>query len=83
MFTAKPRSVSIGAFAALDDESLVQNRCFLYHLVGGGTGTWDVPIGGMGVYEVHADGSLHRVEDAPDKLPRKITSLDELRQISD
>lgn len=42
-----------------------------------------VPIGGMGVYEVHADGSLHRVEDAPDKPPRKITSLDELRQISD
>ncbi|MFB1294877.1 phytoene desaturase family protein [Mycobacterium sp. pW049] len=38
----------IGTFAALDDESLVQNRCFLYHLVGGGTGAWDVPIGGMG-----------------------------------
>lgn len=22
--------------------------CFLYHLLGGGTGEWDVPIGGMG-----------------------------------
>ncbi len=38
----------IGTFAAMDDESLVQNRCFLYHLIGGGTGAWDVPIGGMG-----------------------------------
>lgn len=38
----------IGTFAAVDDESLIQNRCFLYHLVGGGTGAWDVPIGGMG-----------------------------------
>ncbi|KAF2417710.1 phytoene dehydrogenase [Tothia fuscella] len=24
------------------------NRCFLYHVIGGGTGLWDVPIGGMG-----------------------------------
>lgn len=38
----------IGTFARLDDESLQQNICFLYHLLGGGTGEWDVPIGGMG-----------------------------------
>ena len=38
----------IGTFARLDDPSLVQNVCFLYHLLGGGTGDWDVPIGGMG-----------------------------------
>lgn len=38
----------IGTFADLHDESLAQNRCFLYHLIGGGTGDWDVPIGGMG-----------------------------------
>ena len=38
----------IGTFARMDDESLAQNRCFLYHLIGGGTGDWDVPIGGMG-----------------------------------
>ncbi|MCF6376873.1 NAD(P)/FAD-dependent oxidoreductase [Nocardioides KLBMP 9356] len=38
----------IGTFASLDDSSLVQNRCFLYHLVGNGTGEWRVPIGGMG-----------------------------------
>ena len=38
----------IGTFARLDDPSLEQNICFLYHLLGGGTGDWDVPIGGMG-----------------------------------
>ncbi|QNN53448.1 phytoene desaturase family protein [Nocardioides mesophilus] len=38
----------IGTFAGMNDESLVQNRCFLYHLVGNGTGEWRVPVGGMG-----------------------------------
>ncbi len=38
----------IGTFARVDDASLEQNICFLYHLLGGGTGDWDVPIGGMG-----------------------------------
>ncbi|MFJ2742354.1 phytoene desaturase family protein [Streptomyces sp. NPDC087440] len=38
----------IGTFADAHDPSLVQNRCFLYHVVGGGTGDWDVPVGGMG-----------------------------------
>ena len=38
----------IGTFASLDDPRLVQNRCFLYHLIGNGTGEWRVPVGGMG-----------------------------------
>jgi phytoene dehydrogenase-like protein len=38
----------IGTFAGLRDPSLLQNRCFLYHLVGNGTGEWRVPVGGMG-----------------------------------
>ncbi|WP_084730306.1 phytoene desaturase family protein [Mycolicibacterium elephantis] len=38
----------IGTFARTDDPSLIQNVCFLYHLLGGGTGDWDVPVGGMG-----------------------------------
>lgn len=38
----------IGTFARLDDDSLVQNVCFLYHVLGGGSGHWDVPVGGMG-----------------------------------
>ncbi|MFJ6838385.1 phytoene desaturase family protein [Streptomyces sp. NPDC091209] len=38
----------IGTFADAHDTSLRQNRCFLYHVIGGGTGAWDVPVGGMG-----------------------------------
>jgi phytoene dehydrogenase-like protein len=47
----------IGTFASVDDPSLVQNICFLYHVIGGGTGDWDVPIGGMGA----VTGELVRV----------------------
>ncbi|WAX81514.1 phytoene desaturase family protein [Streptomyces sp. KMM 9044] len=38
----------IGTFADAHDPTLEQNRCFLYHVIGGGTGDWDVPVGGMG-----------------------------------
>jgi len=38
----------IGTFAAMDSPDLRQNRCFLYHVIGNGTGRWDVPVGGMG-----------------------------------
>jgi phytoene dehydrogenase-like protein len=36
----------IGTFVSSDD--LQANRCFLYHLIGNGTGQWRVPQGGMG-----------------------------------
>jgi phytoene dehydrogenase-like protein len=39
---------TIGTFAPVDDHQLRQNRCFLYHVIGNGTGRWDVPVGGMG-----------------------------------
>lgn len=39
---------TIGTFAPADDPSLRQNRCFLFHVIGNGTGRWDVPVGGMG-----------------------------------
>jgi phytoene dehydrogenase-like protein len=38
----------IGTFADMRSSDLRQNVCFLYHLIGGGTGDWDVPVGGMG-----------------------------------
>ncbi|WP_206786667.1 NAD(P)/FAD-dependent oxidoreductase [Amycolatopsis sp. MtRt-6] len=38
----------IGTFAPADGEDLRQNRCLLYHVIGNGTGDWDVPVGGMG-----------------------------------
>jgi phytoene dehydrogenase-like protein len=38
----------IGTFSHADDPLLAQNRCFLYHVIGDGTGLWKLPVGGMG-----------------------------------
>ncbi|WP_121057640.1 phytoene desaturase family protein [Microbacterium telephonicum] len=56
----------IGTFASADDPSLRQNRCFLYHVIGGGTGDWDVPVGGMG----EVSGALERAALAADATLR-------------
>ncbi|MFF6981337.1 phytoene desaturase family protein [Streptomyces sp. NPDC008343] len=47
----------IGTFTEAHDPGLAQNICFLYHVVGGETGDWDVPVGGMGALT----GELARV----------------------
>jgi phytoene dehydrogenase-like protein len=65
----------IGTFASADAETLRQNRCFLYHVIGNGTGMWDVPVGGMGAVtdalaqkaweagaEVRVDTEVTRIE---------------------
>ncbi|MFW3172085.1 phytoene desaturase family protein [Geodermatophilus sp. CPCC 206100] len=38
----------IGTFADVHDAAGPAGRCFLYHVVGNGTGRWRVPVGGMG-----------------------------------
>ncbi|HEX7610735.1 MAG TPA: FAD-dependent oxidoreductase, partial [Solirubrobacteraceae bacterium] len=38
----------IGTFAAAGSSDLRQNRCLLYHVIGGCNGDWLVPVGGMG-----------------------------------
>ncbi len=38
------------------DPTLIQNRCFLYHVMASASGEWRVPIGGMGA----VTGSLER-----------------------
>jgi phytoene dehydrogenase-like protein len=38
----------IGTFSSAKD--LAANICFLYHLIGNGTGDWKVPLGGMGAF---------------------------------
>lgn len=52
----------IGTFVSADD--LQANRCFLYHLIGNGTGQWRVPQGGMGalVRELHRVATAAGVE---------------------
>ncbi|HEV2640865.1 MAG TPA: NAD(P)/FAD-dependent oxidoreductase [Actinocrinis sp.] len=46
----------IGTQSHAHDPSLRQNQCFLYHVIGNGSGEWRVPIGGMGA----VSGSLIR-----------------------
>ncbi|MBS0659052.1 MAG: NAD(P)/FAD-dependent oxidoreductase [Verrucomicrobia bacterium] len=50
----------IGVFTHPHDPSLLQNRCFLYHLIGNRTGEWKVPAGGMG----HVAGEFERAARA-------------------
>ncbi len=63
----------IGTFVSADD--LQANRCFLYHLIGNGTGQWRVPQGGMGalVKELYRIATLEGVEI---KLQSKVVALE-------
>jgi phytoene dehydrogenase-like protein len=38
----------VGLFTHPHDQTLLQNRCFILHVIGQGTGEWQVPVGGMG-----------------------------------
>ncbi|RZS44535.1 phytoene dehydrogenase-like protein [Herbihabitans rhizosphaerae] len=38
----------IGTWSSVRSPSLFANRCFLYHVIGNGTGEWRVPVGGIG-----------------------------------
>lgn len=38
------------------------------------------PVGGVGVYEVKTDGSLGRIEKAPDKFPQSVASVASLEK---
>jgi phytoene dehydrogenase-like protein len=46
----------IGSFTDAYDASLLQNRTFIYHIIGNKTGEWRVPKGGMG----HIAAQLHQ-----------------------
>jgi len=63
----------IGTFVSADD--LQANRCFLYHLIGNGTGQWRVPQGGMGalVAELLRVATVAGVEIKPHS---KVTALE-------
>jgi phytoene dehydrogenase-like protein len=51
----------VGTFADLHDPELEQNRCFLYHRIGNGTGEWRVPIGGMGALSASIERAVWRL----------------------
>ena len=54
----------IGVSTYPHDPSLLQNRSFLYHVIGQGTGEWRVPAGGMGAVL----GELLRVAEASGRV---------------
>lgn len=65
----------IGTFADANDSSLRQNVCFLYHVIGNGTGDWDVPVGGMGAF---TDALARRARElgAEIRLSTPVTSIE-------
>ncbi|NUT46983.1 MAG: NAD(P)/FAD-dependent oxidoreductase [Saccharothrix sp.] len=65
----------IGTHTSLHD--LKANRCFLYHVIGNGTGEWRVPVGGMGA----VTGELLRV--ARDAGARIVTRAEVTRVAAD
>lgn len=65
----------IGTFSHAHDRSLAQNRCFLYHVIGGGTGDWDVPVGGMGALTDALD-AVARTAGAEIVTGRAVTGID-------
>jgi phytoene dehydrogenase-like protein len=64
----------IGVFTHPHDPSLLQNRCFLYHVIGNATGEWRVPVGGMRslvsalVSRCRASGVHFRVSAPADRI---------------
>jgi phytoene dehydrogenase-like protein len=65
----------IGTFASAGSATLQQNRCFLYHVIGGGTGDWDVPVGGMGAV-THAIASAASSAGARIVTRALVTAID-------
>src|SRR4051812_4576570 len=65
----------IGVFTHPHDPSLLQNRCFLYHLIGNKTGEWKVPVGGMG-------NVAHELENAARRYGAEIVTNVKLRALN-
>lgn len=71
----------IGTFADVDESSLRQNRCFLYHVIGNGTGDWDVPVGGMGaVSDALRDAAV--VAGAEIVVAAEVTAVDPAGEVT-
>ena len=64
----------VGLFTHPFDETLLQNRCFLYHVIGNKTGEWKVPVGGMG-------NVVHELEKAARKSGAEIITRVDLHSL--
>ena len=50
----------IGTYAPNVDDSMQANKCFLYHVIGGETGDWNIPVGGMGAIAASMKAAAER-----------------------
>ena len=50
----------IGTFAPNVDDSMQASKCFLYHVIGGETGDWNIPVGGMGAVTASMKAAAQR-----------------------
>src|SRR5215470_11680828 len=64
----------IGVLTHPHDPSFLQNRCFIYHLIGNKTGEWKVPVGGMGAVALE-------LEQAARKAGAEILTSVDLRRL--
>lgn len=69
----------IGTFADAHGQDLHQNICFLYHVIGNGTGDWDVPVGGMG----QVTGQLESLARAFGVTIETSTTVQEIKLLGD
>jgi phytoene dehydrogenase-like protein len=65
----------IGTFAGAHDADLRQNRCFLYHVIGNGSGHWDVPMGGMGAVTAELEAAA-RAAGAELRCATEVTAIE-------
>ncbi len=63
----------IGTFA--DENDSRANACFLYHVIGNGTGQWRVPVGGMGALVAELT-RVARENDVTIETKSKVTNLE-------
>jgi phytoene dehydrogenase-like protein len=65
----------VGTFVRANASSLLQNRCYLYHVIGNGTGAWNVPVGGMGAVS-SALAQAARAAGAEIRTSAEVVSVD-------
>ncbi len=71
----------IGTYAPNVDDSMQASKCFLYHVIGGETGDWNIPVGGMGAVTASMKAAAERF-GAELIANAEVTSLSEAGKVT-
>ncbi|MCG5214205.1 phytoene desaturase family protein [Streptosporangium sp. KLBMP 9127] len=71
----------IGTFADPSAPDRLANRCLLYHVIGDGTGDWNVPVGGMGAV-TDALASAARAAGAEIRTGTEVLAIDPAGEVT-